>query len=128
MTYSIAEAAAQSALSADTLRYYEKIGLIDPPARDTAGRRLYTDDDLHWLQFLTNLRTTGMPVRAMTRYAALRRHGNSTASRRKAMLTEQRDTVAARIAELQACLQVLDRKIAGYELREQAAAAEAVGV
>jgi len=115
MSYSIAEAARRSGLSIDTLRYYERIKLLDPPARDTAGRRAYSDEDLSWLGFLTKLRTTGMPIKMMREYASLRRHGTASAGRRKAILAEQRRSVAARITELQSCMDILDYKITHYD-------------
>jgi DNA-binding transcriptional MerR regulator len=118
MSYSIAQAARHSGLSIDTLRYYERIKLIDPPARDPGGRRAYSDADLAWLEFLTKLRTTGMPIRLMREYASLRHHGVASAGRRKAILVEQRRAVAAHIAELQACMDVLDYKISNYECLE----------
>lgn len=111
---SIAEAAVRSGLSIDTLRYYERIGLIDPPARDAGGRRQYTADDLGWIEFLTRLRTTGMSIRGMQRYADLRRQGLDTAGERRRMLLEQRAVVRARIEELTGCLGILDYKIAHY--------------
>jgi DNA-binding transcriptional MerR regulator len=114
MSYSIAEAARRSGLSIDTLRYYERIKLLDPPARDTAGRRAYSDEDLGWLEFLTKLRMTGMPIKMMREYASLRHRGTASAGRRKAILVEQRVAVASRIAELQSCLDVLDYKITHY--------------
>ena len=114
MTYSIAQAAERSGLSIDTLRYYERIGLVDPPARDSGGRRLYSDDDLQWLEFLTKLRTTGMPIRMMREYAQLRHKGVATAGRRKQLLFDHRADVRQRIAELQAALAVLDYKIDNY--------------
>jgi DNA-binding transcriptional MerR regulator len=119
VTYAIAEAAHQSGLSIDTLRYYERIELIDPPARDSGGRRVYTDDDLAWLGFLTKLRTTGMPIRLMREYAKLRHHGLSSTVRRKQILIEHRADVLARIAELQNCLEVLNYKISHYEQCER---------
>ncbi|HKS49534.1 MAG TPA: MerR family transcriptional regulator [Amycolatopsis sp.] len=115
MSYPIAEAARRSGLSIDTLRYYERIKLVDPPARDAAGRRAYSDDDLAWLEFLTKLRTTGMPIKMMREYAQLRRHGRAAAPRRMDILVEQRRSVRARIAELQSCLDVLDYKIDNYD-------------
>jgi DNA-binding transcriptional MerR regulator len=115
MSYSIAEAARRSGLSIDTLRYYERIKLVDPPARDAAGRRAYSDDDLAWLEFLTKLRTTGMSIKMMREYAQLRRHGDASSGRRMAILVEQRRSVRARIAELESCLDVLDHKIDNYE-------------
>ncbi|MGH3759084.1 MerR family transcriptional regulator [Actinophytocola sp.] len=119
MTYAIAEAARRSGLSIDTLRYYERIQLIDPPARDSGGRRVYTDEDLGWLGFLTKLRTTGMPIRMMREYARLRHQGDTTATRRKQILIEQRAEVLDRIVELNACLDVLNYKIVNYEQCER---------
>jgi len=115
MSYSIAEAARRSGLSIDTLRYYERIDLLDPPARDAAGRRAYSEQDLAWLGFLTKLRTTGMPIKMMREYAHLRSAGDAAVARRRAILVEQRRSVADRIAELQACLDVLDYKIDNYD-------------
>ena len=119
MTYAIAEAAHRSGLSIDTLRYYERIQLIDPPARDSGGRRAYSDEDLAWLEFLTKLRTTGMPIRMMREYARLRHQGSATFTRRKQILVEQRAEVLDRIAELNGCLDVLHYKIANYEQCER---------
>jgi DNA-binding transcriptional MerR regulator len=124
VTYAIAEAAHRSGLSIDTLRYYERIELIDPPARDSGGRRAYNDDDLAWLEFLTKLRTTGMPIRMMREYAKLRHQGMATASRRKQILIEQRVEVLSRIAELNTCLDVLNYKITNYEQCEKAVITE----
>jgi DNA-binding transcriptional MerR regulator len=119
VTYSIAQAATRSGLSIDTLRYYERIGLVEPPARDAGGRRTYTDDDLGWLYFLTRLRTTGMPIRMMREYAQLRHVGVATSSRRRQILVEHRAEVRERIAELQSCIDVLDYKIQNYEQIER---------
>jgi DNA-binding transcriptional MerR regulator len=124
VTYAIAEAAHRSGLSIDTLRYYERIQLIEPPARDSGGRRAYTDDDLVWLEFLTKLRMTGMPIRMMREYAKLRHQGISSAGRRKAILMDQRNEVLSRMAELNSCLDVLNYKIANYEQCERAVVTE----
>lgn len=126
MTYSIAQAAERSGLSIDTLRYYERIGLVDPPARDSGGRRSYSEDDLGWLLFLTRLRTTGMPIRMMREYAQLRHRGDAAAGRRKRILLEHRASVRERIAELQSCLDVLDYKISHYAQIEKDAFAEGI--
>lgn len=128
MTYAIAEAAHRSGLSIDTLRYYERIELIDPPARDSGGRRAYNDDDLSWLEFLTRLRTTGMPIRMMREYAKLRHQGLASAGRRKQILVEQRAEVLDRIAELNKCLEVLNYKITNYEQCERDVVAEEMRV
>ena len=75
-----------------------------------------------WLEFLTKLRTTGMPIRRMREYASLRRLGTASAGRRKAILQEQRVAVLERIAELRSCLDVLEYKIDNYEKIECAMA------
>lgn len=114
MSYSIAAVAERSGLSMDTLRYYEKIGLIDPPPRDSGGRRSYTEDDVGWVAFLLKLRSTGMPIRLMKEYAELRRIGSVTADRRKQILIEHREEILLRMAEMQSFLEVLDYKVAHY--------------
>lgn len=125
VSYSIAQAAQRSGLSIDTLRYYERIDLIDPPERDTAGRRVYTDVELGWLEFLTKLRSTGMSISGMREYAALRRRGEHTAGTRKRLLIEHRSAVLARIADLQSCVDILDYKIDNYDRLERTLAVAA---
>lgn len=120
----IAEASARSGLSIDTLRYYERIGLIDPPARDGAGRRSYRGEDLDWLTFVLRMRTTGMPIKALREYAGLcRLSTEASAVRRKQILLDHRRDIQARMAELTACLDVLEYKIDNYAQIEQALAA-----
>ena len=114
----IAEVAALSGLSAHTLRYYERIGLLDPVTRVHGGQRRYDAADLAWLAFLQRLRATGMGIRSMQRYAELRRQGDSTLAARRALLEEHRDEVLERIAELQRDLAVVTDKIANYEQLE----------
>jgi DNA-binding transcriptional MerR regulator len=110
----IAEAAERSGLSAHTLRYYERIGLIHPVGRGQNGHRRYGRDDIEWLEFLIKLRTTDMPIRQMVEYAELVREGPQTASRRRAMLEAHREAVRERIAELEETAAVIDRKIETY--------------
>lgn len=114
----IAEAAERSGLSAHTLRYYERIGLIHPVDRGTNGHRRYGRDDLEWLDLLIKLRTTGMPIRQMVEYAELVRQGPKTVARRRAMLEGHRAEITARIGELEDTAAVLDRKIAMYHEME----------
>jgi DNA-binding transcriptional MerR regulator len=114
----IAEAAERSGLSAHTLRYYERIGLIHPVDRGTNGHRRYGRDDLEWLDLLIKLRTTGMPIRQMVEYAELVRMGPKTVARRRAMLERHRAEISARMAELEDTAAVLDRKIAMYQEME----------
>jgi len=100
-------------LSVDTLRYYEKIGLIDPPFRK-GGQRLYDPDALRWIDFLKALKATGMSLDDMKRYALMRARGNATAGNRRVMLEQQHALVLARMAELNACATLLEYKIANY--------------
>lgn len=110
----IGELARRSGLSAHTIRYYERIGLLPYADRDRSSRRDYDASILVWIEFLGRLKTTGMPIREMLRYAALREKGPVTNAERRMLLVKHREQVRARIAELSACLLVLDIKIAGY--------------
>ncbi|MCO6187638.1 MerR family transcriptional regulator [Rhizobium sp. L1K21] len=110
----IGELVKRSGLSAHTIRYYERIGLLPPADRDRSGQRDYDVSILTWIEFLNRLKTTGMPIRDMLLYAALRARGTETEAERKALLEEHRERVRAHVAELQDCLLVLDTKIAGY--------------
>ncbi|WP_298720503.1 MerR family transcriptional regulator [uncultured Ferrovibrio sp.] len=115
----IGELARRSGLSAHTIRYYERIGLLPHADRNQSGQRDYDASILTWIEFLDRLKTTGMPIREMLRYAALRERGASTEEERRLLLEQHRERVRARVAELQACLLVLDTKIAGYAGKEQ---------
>jgi DNA-binding transcriptional MerR regulator len=119
--YTISEVAARTGLSAHTLRWYERIGLMPPVDREAAhggyrqaGRRRYSDRDLAFLDFVGKLRATGMPVADMIRYAELARAGDDTFAERRRILLEHRAEVRARIADLTSCLLVLDYKIEHY--------------
>ena len=110
----IGELARRSGLSAHTIRYYERIGLLPYADRDRSRQRDYDASILTWIDFLGRLKTTGMPIREMLRYAALREEGAGTEADRRTLLERHREQVRARVAELEACLLVLDTKIAGY--------------
>lgn len=110
----IGELAKRSGLSAHTLRYYERIGLLPVADRSASGHRDYNAAILVWIEFLDRMKTTGMPIREMLRYAALRETGDATIAARRELLEAHREKVRAHVAELQACLAVLDTKIAGY--------------
>ena len=110
----IQEAAEATGLSAHTLRYYERIGLIHPIERETNTRRCYTLEDIGWIDFLTKLRATGMSIREMQRYAELQRQGDATLCERVEMLKALRDQVEDRIAELQEHLKLVHYKIEIY--------------
>ncbi|HZE32604.1 MAG TPA: MerR family transcriptional regulator [Actinoallomurus sp.] len=111
----IAEAAERSGVSTHTLRYYERIGALrEPPERAPSGHRRYTERDLSWIELLTRLRSTGMPIATMLRYAELAREGNGTAAERKALLLAHRAEVAARVEQLRHDLELIDYKINTY--------------
>jgi DNA-binding transcriptional MerR regulator len=114
-TLSIAEVAARTGLSSDTLRYYEKAGLIDRAGRSTGGQRRYAAADLDWIAFLPRLRDTGMSIADMQRFAELRRDGDATMADRLALLSEHRTQLAERIRRLRASGRALDEKITHYE-------------
>ena len=107
----IAQAADRSGLSAHTLRYYERIGLIHSVGRGHNGHRRYARDDMEWLALLTKLRTTDMPIRQMVEYAELVREGPHTATRRRAMLEAHREAISKQVEQLEETAAVLDRKI-----------------
>ncbi|MEV7119976.1 MerR family transcriptional regulator [Kitasatospora griseola] len=112
--HGISEVSAASGLSAHTLRWYERIGLLDPVDRSHAGQRRYSDADLARLAFLTKLRLTGMPVADMVRYVELVRDGDATRAERRQLLVDHRAEVRQRLADLHATLAVIDRKIDLY--------------
>ncbi|HEY9331886.1 MAG TPA: MerR family transcriptional regulator [Streptomyces sp.] len=112
--YTISEVAAFTGLSAHTLRWYERIGLMSHVDRSHTGQRRFTNADLDWLAFVGKLRLTGMPVADMVRYAELLREGDHTFDERKELLEATRHDVRTRIAELQDTLAVLDYKIEFY--------------
>ncbi|MFE9335338.1 MerR family transcriptional regulator [Streptomyces sp. NPDC007063] len=112
--YTISEAAELSGLSAHTLRWYERIGLMPHVDRSHTGQRRFSVRDLNWLDLVGKLRLTGMPVADMVRYAEMVRQGEQTFGERKALLEATRQDVLARIAELHDTLEVLDYKIDHY--------------
>ncbi|WP_307127222.1 MerR family transcriptional regulator [Streptomyces sp. B1I3] len=112
--YTISEVAAFTGLTAHTLRWYERIGLMPHVDRSHTGQRRFTNRDLDWLAFVGKLRLTGMPVADMVRYAELLREGDHTFEERQELLEATRRDVRTRIAELQDTLAVLDFKIDFY--------------
>jgi DNA-binding transcriptional MerR regulator len=116
---SIAEAAEATGTSVDTLRYYERAGVLPDIARSPSGQRLYSDDDLGWIAFVRRLRATGMSMRRIEEYATMVRAGEGTVADRRALLEAHRATVAAAIDELVEALGVLDAKIDHYAAAER---------
>ena len=124
-SFSPSQAAEQSGFSLDTLRYYERIGLLDGIDRAPSGHRRFRNDDLEWLGVLRCLRDTGMPIAQMRRYAELARAGHATLAERLNLLTEHDERVQERIALLQAQHKHLCEKIDWY--RRQLPAADRRG-
>lgn len=113
-SFSPSQAAEQSGFSIDTLRYYERIGLLDDIDRSSTGHRRFDDDDLDWLGVLRCLRDTGMPIAQMRRYAELARCGEATLAERLRLLTEHDVQVEERITLLLAQQKHLREKIDWY--------------
>lgn len=115
---SIEEAARHTGLSAHTLRYYERIGLIAAVPRAAGGQRRYAASDLAWIAFLTRLRTTHMPIQQMRLFAALRSAGDSTVPARRQLLQTHLADVRAQITAMQQAAQALEAKIRHYQALE----------
>ncbi|WP_030218381.1 MerR family transcriptional regulator [Streptomyces sp. NRRL WC-3626] len=125
--YTISEVVALTGLTAHTLRWYERIGLMPHIDRSHTGQRRYSNRDLDWLDLVGKLRLTGMPVADMVRYAELVRSGDDTYTERFELLRQTREDVLTRIAELQGTLAVLDRKLGFYADAGRALASERTG-
>ncbi len=115
---SIAEAAYRTGVSVHTLRYYERAGLVVTPIdRTPGGRRRYRQEDLNWITVCTKLRATGMPIKAVRRYAQLVSAGHGNEQERLALMEAHRADVTAKLAELQENLRLIDHKIDVYRGR-----------
>ena len=116
---SIAEAADLTGLSADTLRYYERDGLmLRPVPRAASGHRQYADRDIEWVRLITKLRSTGMPIRDVRRYADLVRRGPGNEAERLDLLRSHRAHVQADLDAVTQHLRAIDYKISIYERAE----------
>lgn len=113
-SFSIRACAAKTGVSPDTLRYYEKIGLLTRVSRSAGGHRQFTEADVRWVTFLRRLHDTGMPIRRMQQYARLLRKGDETRADRQALLEAHREDVRARIAHLNDNLRMIEKKIRLY--------------
>jgi DNA-binding transcriptional MerR regulator len=111
----IAEVSEKYGLSVDTLRYYERVGLIPPVHRNNGGIRDYDELDLRRVDFIKCMRAAGLPVEVLIDYMELVQQGDSTIEARKGILVEQRDLVVARLEEMQKTLDRLNYKIEVYE-------------
>ena len=111
----IAEVSRKYDISADTLRYYERIGLIPPVPRTRGGLRDYGEESCGWIQLMKCMRAAGVQIEALSEYVDLFQQGDATLDARKALLVEQRDQLVSRMAEMQASLDLLNQKIDRYE-------------
>ena len=111
----IAEVSKQYNISADTLSYYERIGLIPPVNRNKNGIRDYTDEDCKWVDFIKCMRSAGLPIEVLIEYVTLFRQGNSTIEARKEILIEQRGILEEKINFMTATLEQLNYKIDNYD-------------
>jgi DNA-binding transcriptional MerR regulator len=102
-----------------TLRYYERVGLIQPVGRARNGHRRYSESDEAWLNFLHCMRATNMSIREMQRYAELREQGETTSLQRRKLLEDHQSAIAAKIADLQKAHALLTHKIANYKAIEE---------
>jgi Predicted transcriptional regulators len=111
----IAEVSERYGMSSDTLRYYERIGLIQPVNRNVSGIRDYVDVDIRRVEFIKCMRSAGLPIEVLIEYVGLVQQGDRTIEARKDILIDQRELLAVRVKEMQKTLDILDHKIEGYE-------------
>ncbi len=111
----ISETAKKYDLTPDTLRYYERIGLIPPVRRNASGLRDYDQEACRWVEFIKCMRSAGLPIEVLIEYVQLFRQGDATVDARLELLTEQRRLLQERICAMQNTLARLDYKIQLYE-------------
>ena len=111
----IAEVGEHYGIPLDTLRYYERIGLIPPVHRNESGIRDYNDLDLRRVEFIKCMRSAGLPIEVLIDYMGLVQQGDQTMEARREILKEQRVLLRARMREMQKTLDILDHKIEVYE-------------
>ena len=111
----IMEVSERFGISNDTLRYYERVGLIPPVNRGENGIRDYSELDMRRVEFIKCMRSAGLPVEALIEYMGLVLQGDQTIEARKEILVEQREQLVTRMQEMQKTLDILNRKIDGYE-------------
>ena len=113
----ISEVSKKYNLKADTIRYYERIGLIRPVHRNSSGNRDFLEEDCNWVEFIKCMRNAGLSIEALIDYVAMFQKGKETIKSRKNLLIEQRELLVERIESMKATLERLDMKIDGYEER-----------
>jgi DNA-binding transcriptional MerR regulator len=113
---SIGQVAERTGLSVHTLRFYEREGILaDTVRREANGRRVYTEDDVDWLNMCTKFRSSGMPLATIRRYTGLVRQGRGNEADRLAVLREHQQYVTEQIRDLTECLDVISHKVSIYE-------------
>jgi DNA-binding transcriptional MerR regulator len=117
--YTIRTMAERCGMTTHTLRYYERVGLIQPVGRARNGHRRYSETDAVWLNFLHCMRDTNIPIRELQRYAALREQGEVTSLERRKILEDHQSVVAAQIEALEKAHAILTHKIANYRKIEE---------
>lgn len=111
----ISEVSKKFDITPDTLRYYERIGLIPPVPRNKSGLRDYDDESCRWIEFIKCMRSAGLPIEALSEYVSLFRQGDETINERRKLLIRERDILAQKISDMQDTLKRLDYKISFYE-------------
>lgn len=111
----IAEVSQKFSISVDTLRYYERIGLLPSVNRNSNGIREYTEDDCNWVSFIKYMRSAGVSIDALIEYVSLSQQGDETIELRREILIEQRRQLVARMADMQKTLERLNYKIEKYD-------------
>lgn len=111
----ITEVSEKFGISQDTLRYYERIGLIPPVNRKKNGIRDFTEEDCRWVEFIKCMRGAGLPIEALIDYVGLFQKGDETLEARKEILMEQRKELITKIEDMRKTLERLEHKIEIYE-------------
>ena len=111
----IKEVSQRLGMTPDTLRYYERVGLIPPVNRNKNGIRDYTENDCQWIEFIKCMRHSGLPVEVLIEYVRLFQQGEDTNQARKEILIDQRDLISQKVEELQQTVLRLNKKIEMYE-------------
>lgn len=112
---SIREVSDKTGITTHTLRYYERIGLVQPITRARSGHRRYGEADVRWLELLKKLHQTGMPIKRMLEYARLARRGDTTVTARRALLDDHRKDIEEKLEKLQSTLTLINKKITAYD-------------
>lgn len=111
----IAEVSKKLDISGDTIRYYERIGLIPHVPRNSGGIREFREEDLNWIEFIKCMRSAGLSIESLVEYVTLFQEGDKTIAGRKEILLEEREKLSKKISEMQSTLERLDYKIERYD-------------